>query len=235
MWAGAQWGSLFIPRIGQEVIVQFLGGDPDRPIVTGSVYNIDNMPPYLPANPTQSGIKTRSSKGGTANNFNEIRFEDKKGDEELFIQAEKNKTVKVKHNRSATIGANDSISVGGDRSVTVTGNLSVTVKGKGKSPTHSVQAVTGKHTLHASDTIEMDAPNHIKLTCGGSSILLEPGKITIEAGGKAIIVLDTNASIDGMKVTATGQLEGVLTAGTGIVKTSPSGVDVTGTAVKVNC
>jgi len=193
MWAGAKWGSMYIPRIGQEVIVQFLGGDPDRPIITGSVYNASNMTPYtLPENKTQSGIKSRSTLGGGPSNFNEIRFEDKKGSEELFMQAEKNKTVNVKHDRSATIGANDSISVGGDRSVHVTGNLAVTVDGGGKSPNHSSHSVTGKYNLHASDTIEGDAPTHIKLTCGGSSILIEPNKITLMAGGKAFVMLDAN-------------------------------------------
>ena len=79
-WAGKAWGGVTIPRIGQEVIVDFLEGDPDQPIITGRVYNAEQMPPYaLPANMTQSGIKSRSSKGGTPDNFNEIRFEDKKG------------------------------------------------------------------------------------------------------------------------------------------------------------
>jgi type VI secretion system secreted protein VgrG len=88
-WAGAKWGGIHIPRIGQEVIVSFLEGDPDRPIITGRVYNADCMPPYaLDANKTQSGIKSRSTKGGGPDNFNEIRMEDKKGSEELYLHAE---------------------------------------------------------------------------------------------------------------------------------------------------
>ncbi|MCD2795294.1 bacteriophage T4 gp5 trimerisation domain-containing protein, partial [Pseudomonas aeruginosa] len=79
------------PRIGQEVIVSFLEGDPDRPIITGRVYNAEQTVPYeLPANATQSGMKSRSSKGGTPANFNEIRMEDKKGAEQLYIHAERN-------------------------------------------------------------------------------------------------------------------------------------------------
>jgi len=82
LWAGKQWGMIHIPRVGQEVIVAFEEGDPDRPIIVGSVYNAEQMPPYeLPANMTQCGIKSRSSKGGTPANFNEIRLEDKKGSE----------------------------------------------------------------------------------------------------------------------------------------------------------
>ena len=79
-WAGKQWGVIHIPRIGQEVIVDFLEGDPDQPIIVGSVYNPETMPPYaLPDNKTQSGVKSRSSKDGSPSNFNEFRFEDKKG------------------------------------------------------------------------------------------------------------------------------------------------------------
>jgi type VI secretion system secreted protein VgrG len=191
IWAGTGFGGMFIPRIGQEVIVDFLEGNPDRPIITGRVYNKDNMPPYtLPANKTQSGIKSRSTKGGQPNNFNEMRFEDKKGEEEFHMQAEKNMSSLVKHDRSASIGHDDSISVGGDRSVHVTGNLAVTVDGGGKSPNHSSHSVTGKYNLHASDTIEEDAPNHVKITCGDSFILIEPKQITLVAGGQAFVVLD---------------------------------------------
>src|SRR5262249_24155328 len=79
-WAGKNWGIVSIPRVGQEVVVSFLEGDPDQPLTTGRVYNAEQMPPYdLPANCTQSGIKSRTTKGGTPSNFNELRFEDKKG------------------------------------------------------------------------------------------------------------------------------------------------------------
>src|SRR6202142_3774591 len=95
-WAGAEWGMQFLPRIGEEVVVAFLAGDPDRPIIRGHIYNKDNLPPYdLPENKTQSGIKTRSTKGGTAGNFNELRFEDKKGQEELHMQAERDMSTLI--------------------------------------------------------------------------------------------------------------------------------------------
>ncbi|HET9958078.1 MAG TPA: type VI secretion system tip protein TssI/VgrG [Polyangiaceae bacterium] len=131
LWAGSGFGGIHIPRIGQEVIVDFLEGDPDRPIITGRVYNQLNKPPYeLPLNKTQSGIKSRSTLRGLDSNFNEIRFEDKKGQEELFIQAEKNQVTKVKVNQSVSVGANQSISVGANQSVAVTANQSVTVTGE---------------------------------------------------------------------------------------------------------
>jgi type VI secretion system secreted protein VgrG len=120
IWAGKQWGGIHIPRMGQEVIVDFLEGDPDHPIITGRVFNNDNMPPYeLPANATQSGIKSRSSKGGGAENFNEIRFEDKKGEEEIYLHGEKNWTINIENDKDQTIGHDETLSVGNDRTKSV--------------------------------------------------------------------------------------------------------------------
>jgi len=135
-WAGKNWGAMHIPRIGQEVIVSFLEGDPDRPIITGRVYNAEQTVPYdLPANATQSGIKSRSSKGGTPANFNEIRMEDKKGEEQLFIHAEKNQDIEVEndethwvgHDRSKTIDRDETVHVHRDRTETVDNNETITV------------------------------------------------------------------------------------------------------------
>src|SRR6185312_12638470 len=104
-WAGKNWGFVAIPRIGHEVVVEFLEGDPDQPIIVGSVYNAENMPPYaLPDNKTQTGIKTRSSTGGGSANFNEIRFEDKKGHELIHVQAEANLSTVVEANETRTVG-----------------------------------------------------------------------------------------------------------------------------------
>ncbi|MET0065409.1 MAG: type VI secretion system tip protein TssI/VgrG [Candidatus Thiodiazotropha sp.] len=136
VWAGKNWGAMHIPRIGQEVIVDFLEGDPDRPIITGRVYNADQMPPYgLPANMTQSGIKSRSSKGGSGENFNEIRFEDKKDEEQVYIHAEKNQdnvvenneTTQVGVNRTENVGNDETISIGHDRTEDVGNNETITI------------------------------------------------------------------------------------------------------------
>ena len=97
-WAGQGWGAITIPRVGQEVIVSFLEGDPDRPIITGRVYNADQTVPYpLPDNQTRSTFKTRSSKGGGADNYNELRFEDKKGSEQIFLRGEKDFDTRLKN------------------------------------------------------------------------------------------------------------------------------------------
>jgi type VI secretion system secreted protein VgrG len=112
-WAGRGWGQIWIPRVGDEVIVDFLEGDPDCPIIMGSVYNADNATPYtLAANKTQSGIKTRSSPKGTAENYNEIRFEDKKDHEDLLIHAEKTMHNSVEASQFITVGADRHIKTG---------------------------------------------------------------------------------------------------------------------------
>lgn len=138
LWAGGRWGGIHIPRIGQEVIVEFLEGDPDRPIITGRVYNGDNKPPYdLPANMTQSGIKSRSTKGGNPDNYNELRFEDKKGEEQINVQAEKNmdtlvkndETLTVGHDRTKTIKNDETTSVVGFRTETVGKDETITING----------------------------------------------------------------------------------------------------------
>ncbi|HEY6556215.1 MAG TPA: type VI secretion system tip protein TssI/VgrG, partial [Polyangiaceae bacterium] len=154
VWAGTNWGAMHIPRIGQEVIVEFLEGDPDRPIITGRVYNGDNMPPYaLPANQTQSGIKSRSTKGGGASNANEIRFEDKKGAEQLYIQAEKNQDILVKASESHSVGGSRTKSIGADETVTIGANRTETV---GADETITVGA-NRTETVGASETITIGA------------------------------------------------------------------------------
>jgi len=126
VWAGKNWGAMYIPRKGQEVIVEFLEGDPDRPIITGRVYNDKAMPPYVPkTNPTISTLKSNSSKGGGG--FNEIRFEDKKGNEQIFIHAEKNLDVRVKNDLFETVVNNRHLHVEKDKFEHVDNNRSETV------------------------------------------------------------------------------------------------------------
>jgi len=132
-FAGNGWGSSFIPRIGHEVIISFLDGDPDRPIVTGSVYNGSNKPPY--AAKTQSGIKTHSTKGGGSDNYNEIRFEDKKASEQVYIQAEKNLDTLVKNNETLTIEKDRTKTIKNDENSNIHNNRNKTV---GKDQTESI-------------------------------------------------------------------------------------------------
>ncbi|MCA9710957.1 MAG: type VI secretion system tip protein VgrG, partial [Myxococcales bacterium] len=203
-WAGPSWGSMFIPRIGMEVLVEFLEGNPDRPLVTGCVYNGQNPPPYtLPDDKTKSTLKSNSSPGGDG--YNELRFEDAAGAEEIWIHAQKDLNVKVLHNEDTTIDLHQTLQVGGNQTVTIDGNQIITVKGApaqesgggggggGGGFKGSSTDVTGDYKVTASKTAYISAPNSITLECPGSSIKLEPGKITLKAGGGAQIVLDGNA------------------------------------------
>jgi type VI secretion system secreted protein VgrG len=135
-WAGKNWGMIAIPRIGQEVIVDFLEGDPDQPIITGRVYNAEQMPPYaLPGNMTQTGILTRSSKGGSGANANELRFEDKKGSEQVYLHAEKNQDIEVEkdethwvgHDRKKTIDNDEITHIKHDRTEAVDNNETIII------------------------------------------------------------------------------------------------------------
>ena len=127
-WAGKGFGGMTIPRIGQEVIVGFLEGDPDRPIIVGRVYNAESMPPYeLPKHQAHSGLMSRSTPGGSPNNFNGIRMNDGSGAEMMEVQAEKDQDILVKHDKKETVGNNETISIGVDRTETVGNNESVTI------------------------------------------------------------------------------------------------------------
>ncbi len=121
LWAGVKWGAMYIPRIGHEVIVDFLEGDPDRPIITGRVYHGTNMPPYdLPSGKTKSTIKSDSTPGGGGSN--ELRFEDKKGKEEVYLHGQKDWTIQIENDKNQTIGHDESLSVGNNRTKSVGNN-----------------------------------------------------------------------------------------------------------------
>jgi len=207
LWAGQQWGIQFTPRIGQEVMVEFLEGDPDRPVVTGRLYNNVNKPPYPKAKATQSGIKTRSTKGGGPNNFNEIRFEDKKGEEELFVQAEKTHTVNVKGSRSLSVGGSESISVGGERTTTVRKNDTVNLKAEHTltvtGPTNQTFKAGLNHNVFGdthSIIVEMDRDDYVT-----KDLAMESGtKMTLTVGGSVITITKDSIDLTSAKVTING-------------------------------
>jgi type VI secretion system secreted protein VgrG len=202
-WAGASWGAHFWPRIGHEVVVQFLEGDPDRPLVTGSVYNADNMPPYeLPANYTRSGVITRSSKNGASKNFNEIRLEDKKDNEQFFMNAEKDMDQRVEHDsreyvgndRSLIVKANQKEKVEGDQSSNVIGNRNEKV-GQDMSLQigQSLNEKTGMKFAH-----EAGQEIHLK---AGMNVVIEAGmELTIKASGGFINIGPAGVAIQGTMV-----------------------------------
>lgn len=130
-WAGDRFGFISIPRVGQEVLVDFLGGDPDRPVVVGSLYNADHMPPWdLPKNKTQTGIQSRSSKGGARENANALRFEDKRHQEEVLLHAERNLRTEVEADESHSVGHDRKQTVGNDETITIEKNRDMTIHGQ---------------------------------------------------------------------------------------------------------
>jgi type VI secretion system secreted protein VgrG len=172
-WAGAGWGAQFIPRIGQEVVVDFLEGDPDRPLVRGAVYNGSNLPPFeLPTEQTQSGIRTRSTPRGGVMNGNEIRFDDMKGSEDLFVQAEKTQTTIVKDaqtieigsNRTLTVGAIEVTDIGLTRSLSVGTTSATTIGGA------ATEAIGGMRTLTVGGQNVENFGRGSAVTVGGDSV-----------------------------------------------------------------
>jgi type VI secretion system secreted protein VgrG len=251
-WAGKQWGAQFIPRIGQEVIVEFLEGDPDRPIVTGSVYNASNMPPYaLPANATQSGIKTRSSKGGTASNFNEIRFEDKKDQEELYIHAEKNMKVEVENDRTENVGNDETVTIGNNRHHTVDVNDTRIVEGNDRTEVTGTQHVItdGLRDIHVkneeirnvdrsqTETVgriwKKDVGGNIDIESTRGNITIDAlgGNITIEASGNALVKDSNHIDISNESWSITGVSGGITGVAMALAGTNNA---VNGQALTVN-
>jgi type VI secretion system secreted protein VgrG len=169
-WAGKQWGMIFIPRVGMEVLVDFIDGNPDHPLVTGCIYNAEMMPPYsLPGNKTQSGLKTRSSQGGGASDFNELRFEDKKGSEEVYFHGQKDMNRVVEHDDSLKVDGKQDETIKGNRTTEITqGNDSLDVK----MGNISIKADLGK--------IEIEAMQSITLTVGQSKVTIDQMGVKIE-------------------------------------------------------
>lgn len=214
-WSGNGFGAQFIPRIGQEVVVSFIDGDPNKPLITGCVYNGANALPYaLPANQTQSGIKTHSEKG-----FNELRFDDKKDAELLAMQAQKDFQLTVLNDSKTTIGHDDIQSVKNDRTRTVEeGNETVTLK-KGN---RAVKIEKGSDTLEVKDkrsvTVKGDQEHAIDgndthkvkgdytLNVDGNLTIKVSGTLTLESGKNLKVKsgADLNASASGsLKLDAT--------------------------------
>jgi type VI secretion system secreted protein VgrG len=196
-WAGTSWGAFALPRIGQEVVVSFLDGDPDRPLVTGCVYNGDNPVPYtLPDQQTKTTLKSNSSQGGGG--FNEIRFEDDKDKEQIFVQAQKDMLVKILHDRTETVDHDDTVTVKNDRKLTVSeGNATFAVS-KGNE-THSVEGtrsltVTKAETHSNKADFSQDVAGNFTLTVNGDITIKASGAVTIQAGTSLTVKSGTGLS-----------------------------------------
>jgi len=229
-WAGKGWGAIQLPRIGQEVIVDFLEGDPDMPIITGRLYNAEQMPPYaLPGSQTQSGVLTRSSKGGAADTANELRFEDKKGSEQILLHAERDLKVEVEndetrdveHDRITTVKNDDTRTVkeGNDTVRVEKGNQAITVK-------------TGNRTIEVgqgNQTLRVDKGNQkIEIKMGNRTVELGQGsqELTVKMGNRKVKVplgKITEEAMQGIE----------LKVGQSSIKIDQTGVTIKGMMVKV--
>jgi type VI secretion system secreted protein VgrG len=225
-WAGQGWGAITIPRVGQEVIVSFLEGDPDRPIITGRVYNANQTVPYpLPDNQTRSTFKTRSSEGGGADNYNELRFEDKTGSEQIFLRGEKDFDTRLKNDIREWIGNNRSLIVtqdqmekaGGDLHSQVTGNLNQKI-----GQTLSLQV--GQNLYEKSGTNFAHEAGQVIHLKAGMTVVLEAGtELTLKVGGNFIDINSSGISIVGTMVMINSG--GAAGSGCGSSPTSPKDPD----------
>ncbi len=225
--AGKKWGLFTLPRIGHEVVIEFLEGDPDRPIITGAVYNANNMPPYKqPDFKTITAFKSNSSKGGGG--FNELRFEDKKGEEQIFIHGEKNIDIRLKNDRFEYVGNNHHEIVHNDRMTKIENDDHSTVVGEqrieiGKDQSLKVKAKQAVHIIgpqstkvegdvaheydsNASTIVESDLYIKADNICieGKTNVTIKVGQssIAIESGGIKIattgdIVFDAKGKLEG--------------------------------------
>ena len=232
-WAGKGWGAFFLPRIGQEVLVSFLEGDPDRPIVSGCVYNATMTVPYaLPADQTKSTLKGRSSKAGEESN--ELRFEDLKDSEEVYLRAAKDLTVSVKNARTTTIEeADDTLTVSkGNRAVTVSeGNESLTVAKGTRTVTVSEGDETltvskGKRTVTVAEGDEAHTVTAGKrdVTVGGDETHKNDAKFTHTTGGAYTLKVTGDLVIE-----ATGNV--TLKAGQGITLKAGTALSAEGLSI----
>ena len=222
VWAGKRWGGINIPRIGEEVIVDFLEGDPDRPIITGRVFNCVTTPPYdLPKHATVSTLKTNSSRGGGG--FNELRFEDKKGEEQIFIHAEKNQDVRVKNDCYEWIGQDRHLIVKKDKFEHVENDAHDIVDSNHHEKIgedHHLKIggkqaieIGGSHSFTVSgDVMEVFKGNHSEKTSSSyylkaTDVVIESTSgITIKCGGNHVTIDSSGVTIKGSMITLDGQM-----------------------------
>ncbi|HRQ66454.1 MAG TPA: type VI secretion system tip protein TssI/VgrG [Xanthomonadaceae bacterium] len=201
-WAGMSWGGYFAPRIGQEVLVEFLNGDPDRPIITGRVYNDKQRIPYK--SPTHSGFKTRSTPNGGVNNFNELRFQDKMGGEQVFIHAERRMDIRVKKNKYETVQGSSQTLIGGAHALTV----------------------GDAFDLHAKSDVFARAGGKVDFSCGKA--------LSINVGAASGQHASGPYELNARKVTIEALTSIVLKVGSSFIEVSPMGVAMVGPMIRIN-
>ena len=213
-WSGNGWGMVTLPRVGDEVLVDFINGDPDWPIVVGSVNNADSPALYrLPANTTQSGIRTRSTPGGGRENFNELRFEDRKGAEEVYLQGERNWNILIKNDKGQTVLRDEALTVGNNRAKTVGCNQSEII---GANHTETIGAnKTESVTIDKTETVgaikKLSIGGLYQVTVGADLNETVGAARTEEIGGAKMVMVGAHMSesVHGSRSLDTGQTHSV--------------------------
>jgi len=253
-WAGKGWGTYYWPRVDDEVLIDFIEGDPDQPIVVGSVYNGVNMPKYDPAGQyTLSGILTRSSKGGGAANANELRFEDLDGKEQIFMNAERDYDLHVEHDHHTLIGNQQHEQIGDDHYVKTTGDTHLHIKKKlyeqiddevhqtyGAKQIVKISAdlnetVGGNHAQKISSNSDINVGSNLTEKVGSSYSLdvgmSENHKIGMSYNIESGMTVNIKA---GMSIVIDAPLGVSLTCGGNFVNLTPAGVMIQGILVNIN-
>ncbi|WP_437571832.1 type VI secretion system Vgr family protein [Sorangium sp. So ce542] len=188
VWAGSAWGAVVLPRIGHEVVVDFIEGDPDRPLVVGSVYHGANVPPYaLPAEKTKSAFKSNSSSGGEG--YNELRFEDRKGSEEVFLHAQKDWNTVVRNDRTQDVGRDEALHVARDRTKRVDNDQREIVGG------HKAIDVTKTHTESIGQDERLDVGGDRTVAVSGGHAESVGKDQSIDVGGGQSVSIGESATI----------------------------------------
>lgn len=258
-WGGNAYGGMFMPRVGQEVIVEFIAGDPDRPIIIGRVYNGDSPVPYgLPDAKTRSTLRTSSSPGGSG--FNELRFEDAANNEEVYVHAQRNFKKEILKDSDTTIGGDHTetidgkstekikkdwiIGVDGNRETTIGGNDELTVK---KDQTSTIEG-NRSASVRGNDKLDVDKDQSIsiqgnqnetigkKLTqqVSGDISQSTDANLTVHAAKNISISADGDVTISGKNITLRGDQKVTITVGDNTITLSSSGISVEGSKVRIN-
>src|SRR5437588_7553191 len=191
-WAGKAWGGIFLPRTGQEVVVSFEEGDPDRPLVTGAVYNAEQVVPYtLPDEQTKSTVKTNTSKGGAGSN--EIRFEDKKDSEEVYLHAQKDHDIVVENDRTKKVLNKETNTIKSDRSTTIQEGNDTYVVAKGN---RTFQVQTGNETYEVKGTRDLTVTGNETHTDKADYTQKVAGNYKLEVTGNYELKVTGNVTIN---------------------------------------
>ena len=246
-WAGGNWGAMWIPRIGQEVLVSFLEGDPDRPVITGRVYNANQMPPYtLPDYQTRSTFMSRSSKGGGAANYNELRFEDLKGQEQIFMNAEMDMDLRVEKDSREFIGANRHLIVTTNQVEQIQTDKHLHVQGKHFEKVDSdmslnvggnqMESVTGNKSLNVTGNQNESVTGNVSLSVTGNQSESVTGNVSLSVTGGKMDSITMGYMMSALSIHLSAETGIVIECPVGITLSSgansidlgPAGVFVTG-------